>query len=331
MITGDNRAHGAKPSRASVGIDEVIAEVLPDGKVGAVDAHAGAAAPGSPSSATASTTRPALAAADVGLAIGTGTDIAIESADVVLMSGDLRGVVDAIALSQADHPQHPPEPVLGLRLQRRADPGRRRRALPARRHPAVADLRRRGDGAVERLRGRQCAASSPLSRPSHDRSNRMNIGQAAEASGVSAKMIRYYESIGLIAEDGSNASGLPRLFRQRRRTHLRFIRRARDLGFSVEQIGELVSLWRDRSRASTDVKRLALDHVSALERKASALQAMADTLRHLADNCHGDDRPDCPIIAELEAPGAEAPGPAQSGRQPRVPVRRGSGISPTKA
>jgi len=158
----------------------------------------------------------------------------------------------------------------------------------------------------------------------------MNIGQAAEASGVSAKMIRYYESIGLIAKTVRTQAGY-RVYSESDVHNLRFIRRARDLGFSVEQIGELVSLWRDRSRASTDVKRLALDHVSALERKASALQAMADTLRHLADHCRGDDRPDCPIIAELEAPDAEAPGPAPSGRHPRVPVRRGSDISPTKA
>jgi MerR family transcriptional regulator, copper efflux regulator len=127
----------------------------------------------------------------------------------------------------------------------------------------------------------------------------MNIGQAAAASGVSAKMIRYYESIGLIEKTLRTEAGY-RVYSETDLHNLRFIRRARDLGFSVEQIGELVSLWRDRSRASTDVKRLALDHVGALERKAAALQSMADSLRHLAEHCRGDNRPDCPIIAGLE-------------------------------
>ena len=132
----------------------------------------------------------------------------------------------------------------------------------------------------------------------------MNIGQAAEASGVSAKMIRYYESIGLIPKALRSEAGY-RHYSESDVHTLRFIRRARDLGFSVEQIGELVGLWRDRERASADVKRLALEHVEALERKAAALQAMSRTLRHLAACCQGDTRPDCPILEELAAPGAE--------------------------
>jgi Cu(I)-responsive transcriptional regulator len=158
----------------------------------------------------------------------------------------------------------------------------------------------------------------------------MNIGQAAEASGVSAKMIRYYESIGLIAKTIRTEAGY-RIYSESDVHNLRFIRRARDLGFSVEQIGELVSLWRDRFRASTDVKRLALDHVSALERKASALQAMADTLRHLADHCRGDHRPDCPIIAELEAADAAPAHQVRSRREPRLRERRLTDLPPTKA
>ena len=123
----------------------------------------------------------------------------------------------------------------------------------------------------------------------------MNIGQAAEASGVSAKMIRYYESIGLIPKTVRTEAGY-RVYSDKDVHTLRFIGRARNLGFSVEQIADLVSLWRDRDRASKDVKRVALEHVKALERKIAELQAMAGTLKHLARTCHGDGRPDCPII-----------------------------------
>jgi Cu(I)-responsive transcriptional regulator len=126
----------------------------------------------------------------------------------------------------------------------------------------------------------------------------MNIGQAAAASGVSAKMIRYYESIGLIPKTVRTEAGY-RVYSDRDVHTLRFIRRARDLGFSVEQISDLVSLWQDRQRASKDVKRVALEHVSALERKVAELQQMAETLRHLANHCHGDGRPDCPILEGL--------------------------------
>lgn len=127
----------------------------------------------------------------------------------------------------------------------------------------------------------------------------MNIGQAARATGISAKMIRYYETIGLIAPAGRTESGY-RVYDERDLHTLRFLRRARSLGFSVGQMHELLALWRDRERASADVKRLALQHVAELERKAAELQQMADTLKHLARHCHGDKRPDCPIIAELE-------------------------------
>ena len=127
----------------------------------------------------------------------------------------------------------------------------------------------------------------------------MNIGQAAEASGVSAKMIRYYESIGLIPKTVRTAAGY-RVYSDNDVNTLGFIRRARDLGFSVEQISELVALWRDRHRASTDVKRIALEHVEILERKTRELQEMAATLKHLADHCHGDGRPECPIIEGLQ-------------------------------
>ncbi|AZS79829.1 Cu(I)-responsive transcriptional regulator [Achromobacter spanius] len=126
----------------------------------------------------------------------------------------------------------------------------------------------------------------------------MNIGEAAKSSGISAKMIRYYESIGLIGPATRTDSGY-RVYTDQDLHTLRFVRRARDLGFSVEQMNELLALWKDRSRASADVKRIALEHVEELERKAEALRDMAATLKHLAQNCHGDDRPNCPILENL--------------------------------
>lgn len=132
----------------------------------------------------------------------------------------------------------------------------------------------------------------------------MNIGQAATASGISAKMIRHYETIGLIEAADRTSSGY-RVYTQRDVETLRFIRSSRDLGFSVDQIKALLALWRDRNRASSDVKKVALVHVEELEAKMKQLQNMADTLRHLAHNCHGDDRPDCPIIHELANTNAE--------------------------
>ncbi len=126
----------------------------------------------------------------------------------------------------------------------------------------------------------------------------MNIGQAAKQSGISAKMIRYYESIGLIGPAVRTDSGY-RVYSDQDLHTLRFVRRARDLGFSVEQMNELLALWKDRSRASADVKRIALEHVDELERKAESLREMAATLKHLAQHCHGDERPDCPILESL--------------------------------
>ena len=129
----------------------------------------------------------------------------------------------------------------------------------------------------------------------------MNIGEAARQSGVSAKMIRYYESIGLI-EAPQRTQAQYRVYVGDDLHTLRFIRRARHLGFSLDDTRALLALWRDKSRASADVKRLAMDHVRDLEAKAAELQAMADTLRHLAETCQGDSRPDCPILSDLAAP-----------------------------
>ena len=125
----------------------------------------------------------------------------------------------------------------------------------------------------------------------------MNIGDAARASGISAKMIRHYEAIGLIA--AGRGANQYRVYSEADIAELRFIRHARDLGFPLQDVKRLLDLWRNRARASAEVKRLALDHVSALEAKAKSLSAMAESLRHLAAHCHGDDRPDCPILEEL--------------------------------
>jgi MerR family gold-responsive transcriptional activator of gol and ges genes len=127
----------------------------------------------------------------------------------------------------------------------------------------------------------------------------MNIGEAAKRSGVSAKMIRYYEQTGLIPPAQRTDSGY-RDYGDKEVHMLGFVRRARDLGFSVEVIGELLGLWTDQSRRSADVRQLAQGHLSNLRRKIEELEAMSQTLESLIDACHGDHRPDCPIIADLE-------------------------------
>ncbi|MBS1963230.1 MAG: Cu(I)-responsive transcriptional regulator [Bdellovibrionales bacterium] len=126
----------------------------------------------------------------------------------------------------------------------------------------------------------------------------MNIGQAAKASGVSAKMIRHYESIGLVPKVKRADSGY-RIYDLNDVHSLTFVRRSRDLGFSMKEIKKLLGLWRNRSRPSSEVKKLALEHVRDLEEKASELRSMADALRTLAKKCHGDERPECPILQKL--------------------------------
>ncbi|HEX7054078.1 MAG TPA: Cu(I)-responsive transcriptional regulator [Burkholderiales bacterium] len=126
----------------------------------------------------------------------------------------------------------------------------------------------------------------------------MNISQAAAASGVSAKMIRHYEAIGLVQKPRRSSANY-RVYGEADVHVLRFVRAARELGFSMGQIGELLDLWRDRRRPSRKVKALVTAHLRELERRIAELQAMKSTLEQLAHHCHGDDRPDCPILERL--------------------------------
>ena len=127
----------------------------------------------------------------------------------------------------------------------------------------------------------------------------MNIGEAARASGVSAKTIRYYEAARLIITADRRAGGY-RVYTQADVYVLRFIKRARDLGFSIDRIRRLLDLWQDKSRASRDVKRLALDHIAEITAKLAAMSTVRDAVQELADKCDGDDRPECPILRDLE-------------------------------
>jgi MerR family copper efflux transcriptional regulator len=156
-----------------------------------------------------------------------------------------------------------------------------------------------------------------------------NIGEAAHATGVSAKMIRHYESIGLLPP-AQRTDANYRVYTEADLHTLHFVRRARSLGFSLEDIGTLLDLWRNRERPSAKVKALATRHMQALQRKVAEMQSMIATLTHLAHACHGDERPDCPILEDLAAPppatiaGCHAEGPP-SGQPPDAPRRRKPG------
>ncbi len=125
-----------------------------------------------------------------------------------------------------------------------------------------------------------------------------NVGEAARLSNVSAKMVRYYESLGLLPAISRTDSGY-RQYTDREVHTLRFIRRSRDLGFSMAEIAELLKLWQNRRRPSSSVKRIASEHIEALEAKMAEMAAMRKTLQHLVHCCSGDERPDCPILDEL--------------------------------
>jgi len=137
----------------------------------------------------------------------------------------------------------------------------------------------------------------------------MNIGQAAQKSGVSAKMIRHYEDIGLIKKPGRSASGY-RVYSENDLHVLAFVRQARNLGFSIEQIRDLLDLWQNKRRTSRRVKELALKHIEELNDRINELQGIQQALSQLMTDCHGDDRPDCPIIDGLSRQVAQQ-GPAR--------------------
>jgi Cu(I)-responsive transcriptional regulator len=126
----------------------------------------------------------------------------------------------------------------------------------------------------------------------------MNIGEAAKLSGVSAKMVRHYESLGLLPTVARTDSGY-RQYSDKEVHTLRFIRRARDLGFSMAEIGELVKLWQNQRRSSSSVKKIASKHLADIDAKMAEMAAMRKTLQHLVHCCSGDERPDCPILDEL--------------------------------
>jgi len=136
----------------------------------------------------------------------------------------------------------------------------------------------------------------------------VNISEAADRSGVSAKMIRYYEGIGLLVPAARRENGY-RDYGDDDVSILQFIRRTRDLGFSLDEVAALLALWRDRKRSSREVKRLAAAHIEDLKRRMKEMRAVLRTLRELAHSCHGDDRSECPILADLALPRPRGPKP----------------------
>ena len=169
------------------------------------------------------------------------------------------------------------------------------------------------------MRGVRANGSAPEPSASGGSAGRaMTIGEAADASGVTAKLIRYYEGIGLVPAATRTENGY-RVYTAADVQTLRFIKRARSLGFSIKRIEQLLALWHDRSRASAEVRTLALGHVAELEEKIHELHEMAETLRRLADLCRNDERPDCPILADLGRPEKRA-GPAVARAKGSAPL-----------
>jgi Cu(I)-responsive transcriptional regulator len=164
----------------------------------------------------------------------------------------------------------------------------------------VVDMPLAAASVLEHRRRRQFAAAAA---PDDQRRGLMNIGALAKRTGIAAKTIRYYESVGLLPPP-PRSEGNYRVYGEHDVATLRFIQRARHLGFSLKEVDDLVTLWRDQRRASADVRALATAHLGEIEHKLVELEAMRTTLRDLITRCHGDKQPDCPIIDEL-AVGAE--------------------------
>jgi Cu(I)-responsive transcriptional regulator len=154
-------------------------------------------------------------------------------------------------------------------------------------------------------------------------SDGMNIGEAAEKAGVTPKMVRHYESLGLLPKVHRTESGY-RVYGESEVHTLRFIKRSRDLGFSIPEIDELVKLWQDRRRPSSSVKKVAAAHLAELDRKLEEMQSMRKTLSHLVHCCHGDDRPNCPILDDLERSAPVAPAERSKKAPPSAARAHGS-------
>ena len=300
MVTGDDRRTAEAVARG-LGIEEVAAEVLPEDKAARVEAmRQGGRRVAFVGDGV--NDAPALAAADVGIAVGGGTDIAIESADVVLMSGDLGAVADAVGLSRATMRNIRQNlfwafaynvvliPVAALGL---LSPALAAGAMALSSVFVLTNALR-----LRRFQGAHPAGSAAL-----------NIGEAAAAAGVSAKRIRHYEQIGLVRPAERSAAGY-RTYGETEVHVLRFVARAREIGFSIERIRVLLALWADKERRSAEVRRIALEQAAELESAASAMAAMRGALLHLAEHCQGDDRPECPILDDLaRQPAEDGPGP----------------------
>jgi MerR family copper efflux transcriptional regulator len=157
----------------------------------------------------------------------------------------------------------------------------------------------------------------------------MNIGQAAKASGVSAKMLRYHESVGLLAKAGRTEAGY-RVYSEADVRTLRFVRRARDLGLPLDRIKLLIGLWQDQDRASADVKRIATEHAAELRAKIAELTRMCEALEGMADACHGDHRPECPILDDI-AEGSRDPAAMNPGARKAVTRHEAPGAGTHRA